>query len=103
MLINKKKVTFDLNKQRYTKYFSLHYLLKYGYFDFKYSSKDIKEDYILSNIVYKKVFNMDDLVSVFKEVQKQVSFKSRVDTTPMEISIYKNENERRNFKLPNLY
>ncbi|UQZ47980.1 hypothetical protein C2H92_15930 [Bacillus halotolerans] len=99
----KGKSMFDFNKLRYKKYFSLNYLLKYGYFDFKYSSKNINENYILSNLVYKKVFNMDELVRVFKEVKKQVVFNSKKDTIPIEFSIYKNENERRYFKLPNLY
>ncbi|MBR8645143.1 RNA-directed DNA polymerase [[Brevibacterium] frigoritolerans] len=46
---------------------------------------------------------MDSLTKVFKEIQHQVTFKSREDTIPIEFSIYKNDNERRNFKLPNLY
>ena len=57
----------------------------------------------LSNLVYKKVFNMDALEEVFEEIQNQVTFKSRKETSPIEFSIYKNENERRNFKLPNIY
>lgn len=103
MSLNRKKLKLILNKLRYKKYFSLSYLIKYGYFDFKYSSNDVKENYILSNLVYKKVFNMDGLGKVFEEIQKNVTFKSRKDTIPIEFSIYKNENERRNFKLPNLY
>lgn len=88
---------------RYGDYFDMNYLLKYGYFDFKYSANDYHEDYILSNLLYKKVFNMDILAKAFNEIRKEVKFTAKKETVPMEISIYKNENERRNLKFPNLY
>ncbi|MNK91886.1 reverse transcriptase [compost metagenome] len=84
------------------KFFSMDYLLKHGYFDFKYS-KQYEEDYILSNFVYKKIFNTEQLAKAFYEIEKKVNFKSFIDTTPIELSIYKNEIERRTYKLPNLY
>ncbi|MGP4063459.1 RNA-directed DNA polymerase [Oceanobacillus sp. M65] len=93
----------SINKIKYGEYFSLSYLLKYGYFDFIYNSRQYKEDYILSNLVFKKVFNTNDLEGNYKEIDKQVKFNSKKDTVPIELSIYKNENERRIFKLPNIY
>lgn len=91
------------NKINYRKYFSLSYLLKYGYFDFKFNSKQYKENYILSNIVFKKVFNTNDLVDNYKEIEKKVNFNSNKDTVPIELSIYKSEDERRIYKLANIY
>ncbi|WP_273852327.1 RNA-directed DNA polymerase [Guptibacillus spartinae] len=93
----------SIQKYELGKYFLLDYFLKYGYFDFKYASKDANENYMVSNLVYKKVMNTDGLAKEFREIKKKVSFKSREDTVPIEFSIYKNENERRNFKIPNLY
>lgn len=84
-------------------YFSMEYLLKYGYFDFKYNSYKFEEDYILSNIVFKKIFNTTELESVYLLIKKKVKFNSFKETVPLELSTYKNDNERRLLKLPNMY
>ncbi|WP_407391737.1 RNA-directed DNA polymerase [Carnobacterium jeotgali] len=84
-------------------YFSMKYLLKYGYFDFKYYSYKFEEDYILSNMVFKKVFNTKDLQRVYFLLKKKVKFDSFKETVPLELSTYKNDNERRLLKLPNMY
>ncbi|OXM82883.1 RNA-directed DNA polymerase [Paenibacillus rigui] len=87
---------------KYKTYFSLNYLLKYGYFDFKYSEQ-YEDEYILSNYVYKEIFNTDQLALAYSEIEKTINFKSYSDTVPIELSIYKNEAERRIYKLPNIY
>ncbi|WJX08198.1 RNA-directed DNA polymerase [Bacillus cereus] len=87
----------------YKRYFTMSYLIKYGYFDFKYAPQQVDEDYLLSNVVYKKVFNTDMLASNYNEIKKGVNFNSKPDTSPIELSIYKNEDERRIYKLPNFY
>lgn len=81
----------------------MDYLIKHGYFDFKYAPQQVDENYLLSNIVYKKVFNTDMLTSKYDEIKKVVKFNSKPDTIPIELSIYKNEDERRIYKLPNFY
>ncbi|ANC78261.1 hypothetical protein ABE65_016220 [Fictibacillus phosphorivorans] len=101
-VLNIEKLKKIINKNMYNKYFSLKYLIKYGYFDFKYSKGDKDENYILSNLLYKKVFNTDELLMFIEEIQNNIGFKGK-ETTPIEISIYKNEDERRHFKLPNIY
>ncbi|MFD2046454.1 RNA-directed DNA polymerase [Ornithinibacillus salinisoli] len=100
-----KKVSLKkiLNEYKFGRYFSMSYLIKYGYFDFKYNSKQHEEDYILSNIVFKKVFNTNELNDRYIEIEKLVNFKSKKETVPVELSIYKNEDERRIYKLPNIY
>jgi hypothetical protein len=81
----------------------MDYLLKYGFFDFKYDSKHYSEGYILSNMVFKKVFNTNELEEKYLSFKEKVKFKSGKDTVPIELSIYKSENERRVLKLPNIY
>ncbi len=88
---------------KFNKYFSMSYLIKYGYFDFKYNSKQHKEDYILSNIVFKKVFNTNELEEKYIEIKVDVKFDSKKETVPILLSTYKNEDERRIYKLPNIY
>ncbi|MEK0315052.1 RNA-directed DNA polymerase [Cohnella sp. 56] len=83
-------------------YFSMNYLLRYGYFDFKYSEQ-YEEDYIISKYVYKEIFNTDELSSAYYKIIDKVNFRTYVDTAPIELSIYKNEAERRTYKLPNIY
>ncbi|GIN91110.1 hypothetical protein J22TS1_21610 [Siminovitchia terrae] len=67
----------SINKMKFGKYFTMSYLIKYGYFDFKYNSKQYKEDYILSNMVFKKVFNTNDLEEKYMEIETDVKFNSR--------------------------
>ncbi|WP_414835025.1 RNA-directed DNA polymerase [Bacillus altitudinis] len=93
----------SLNLLNYGMYFSMEYLLKYGYFDFKYNPNLYSEDYILSNMVFKKVFNTNDIEEKYVSLKEKVNFNSRKETVPVEISIYKNEYERRILKLPNIY
>lgn len=81
----------------------MDYLLKYGYFDFKFVPQHVDENYLLSNIVYKMVFNTDMLARDFDEIKKVVKFNQNPDTEPIELSTYKNEDERRIYKLPNFY
>ncbi|ARJ73401.1 hypothetical protein B7941_02155 [Bacillus velezensis] len=92
-----------LNEFKFGMYFSMEYLLKYGYFDFKYKPRLYREDYILSNMVFKKVFNTNDLNELYLSLNDKVKFNSFKETVPVELSIYKNENERRVLKLPNIY
>jgi hypothetical protein len=91
------------NHIKYGMYFSMDYLIRFGYFDFKYFSNQVKEDYLLSNIVYKKIFNTNDLTENLGKIQKNISFSTNKETTSIEFSIHKNEDERRVFKLPNIY
>ncbi|MDX5868491.1 RNA-directed DNA polymerase [Bacillus cereus group sp. BfR-BA-01119] len=90
------------NYIKFNKYFSMSFLIKYGYFDFKYNLKQHKEDYMLSNMVFKKVFNTNELEDNYPEIIG-VKFKSKKETVPILLSIYKNEDERRVYKLPNIY
>jgi hypothetical protein len=92
-----------INRRKFGKYFSMSFLIRYGYFDFKYNSKQYMEDYILSNMVFKKVFNTNALEDKYTEIAKDVNFNSKKETVPIELSIYKNEDERRIYKLPNIY
>lgn len=91
------------NYIKFNKYFSMSYLIKYGYFDFKYNLKQQKEDYMLSNMVFKKVFNTNELEDKYVEMTMGVKFNSKKETVPILLSIYKNEDERRVYKLPNIY
>jgi len=43
----------------YNSYFSMGYLIAYGYFDFKYAHRQVNEDYLLSNLLYKNVFTTE--------------------------------------------
>ncbi|CAN7210286.1 RNA-directed DNA polymerase [Rossellomorea sp. LjRoot5] len=103
MPINRGSIKKYINNIKFGKYFSISYLIKYGYFDFKYNSKQYKEDYILSNMLFKKVFNTNGLEGKYIEIEKKVNFSSKKETVPIELSIYKNEDERRIYKLPNIY
>ncbi|PGB61580.1 RNA-directed DNA polymerase [Bacillus toyonensis] len=87
----------------YEKYFTMSYLIKYGYFNFKYASKKREEDYILSNIVYKEILYTSMIEQYYDEIKQSIKFNSKQETTPVELSIYKNEGERRTYKLPNFY
>ncbi|WP_215147700.1 RNA-directed DNA polymerase [Exiguobacterium sp. s91] len=89
----------------YQQYFSMDYLLKYGYFDFKYSSRKSNEEYILSNLVYKEIFNTEDISKIYLDLKSlhNIKFNSTKVTYPIELSIFKNDDERRKIKFPNIY
>ncbi|MGD7667702.1 RNA-directed DNA polymerase [Brevibacillus laterosporus] len=87
----------------YNSYFSMGYLIEYGYFDFKYAHRQVNEDYLLSNLLYKNVFTTEQLVACYEDLKESYKFFSTVDTIPVELSVYKNEDERRKYKLPNMY
>ncbi|GEM_PF-4905876 len=59
----------NVPKIRYQQYFSMDYLLKYGYFDFKYSSRKSNEEYLLSNLVYKEIFNTEDISKIYLDLK----------------------------------
>ncbi|WP_026831616.1 RNA-directed DNA polymerase [Exiguobacterium undae] len=98
-------LVISAKKIRYQKYFSMEYLLKYGYFDFKYSSSKINQEYLLSNLVYKKIFNTEGVSKIYVDLKLKygVNFNSRKVTYPVELSIFKNDDERRSIKFPNMY
>lgn len=95
----------NVPKIRYQQYFSMDYLLKYGYFDFKYSSRKSNEEYLLSNLVYKEIFNTEDISKIYLDLKSlhNVKFDSKKVTYPVELSIFKNDDERRKIKFPNIY
>lgn len=46
MTNSKTKLNRVVNKVKFGQYFSMSYLIRYGYFDFKFNQKQYKEDYI---------------------------------------------------------
>ncbi|UWD49689.1 RNA-directed DNA polymerase [Clostridioides difficile] len=92
-------------------YFSINYLLRWGYFDFKTISKKmtgINEEYSQSQIFHKKIFTCDHIHKKFsadleKLDSKPNDIKFDIDTIPIEFTIYKNIDSRRIYKMPNMY
>lgn len=85
------------------RYFSLEYLVEFGYFDFKPPLKSFSGEYILSQTFYKKIFNCNMLSKNLEKILKEVDFKFYEDTIPIEFTIYKNDDARRIYKMPNIY
>ena len=90
------------------KYFTLDYLIKYGYFDFKKSNNkmsiyDKELRYTSSNTIHKDIFNCNDLHSRLNKILDKVESNYKKETEPIVFSIYKNDEERRIFKSPNMY
>ena len=90
------------------KYFTLDYLIKYGYFDFKKSNNkmsiyDKELRYTSSNTIHKDIFNCNDLHSRLNKILDKVESNYKKETEPIVFSIYKNDEERRIFKYPNMY
>ena len=89
-------------------YFKLDYLIKYGYFDFKKSNNkmsiyDKELRYTSSNTIHKDIFNCNDLHSRLNKILDKVESNYKKETEPIVFSIYKNDEERRIFKYPNMY
>lgn len=91
------------------KYFTLDYLIKYGYFDFKKNKNktDICEmdlKYTSSSTIHKDIFNCNDLYNSMSKIIDKVDLKNnKKETEPIIFSAYKNIEERRIFKYPNIY
>lgn len=85
------------------RYFSISYLIKFGYFDFKHPLKRVEGEYLLYNTFYNKIFNCNCLSDNIIKVLGEVDLKSYKDTIPIEFSIYKNDQSRRLYKMPNIY
>lgn len=98
-------MAYTISSNSYDKYFELNYLLKHGYFDFKLknSIKYRHVGYMQSNLVFHKIFNTNDLTNIYSLIESKVGFNSNKETVPIRLSIYKNEEERRIYKLPNMY
>ena len=84
------------------KYFTLDYLIKYGYFDFKKSNNkmsiyDKELRYTSSNTIHKDIFNCNDLHSRLNKILDKVESNYKKETEPIVFSIYKNDEERRIF------
>ncbi|MDF2558139.1 MAG: hypothetical protein K0R71_1967 [Bacillales bacterium] len=95
-----RRITFD--ELFYSEYFSMAYHTKYGYFDFK-PKGNYEYDYVVSNLVYRGIFNTEGIMNNFEELKPYLIDKQNRDTSPMELSTFKNEDERRILKLPNMY
>lgn len=90
------------------KYFTLDYLIKYGYFDFKKAKNktDICEMDLkyTSTSIHKDIFNCNDLYNSISKIIDKVELKNNnKETEPIIFSVYKNDEERRIFKYPNIY
>lgn len=87
------------------RYFSLDYLVRMGYFDFKPSkgSGNSKNNYFMSNTFYKKVFNCNSVSNKINDILYDVKFNAFIDTIPIEFTIYKSDESRRIYKMPNMY
>ena len=85
------------------RYFSMSYLIRFGYFDFKHPVKKVEGEYLLYNTFYNKIFNCNCLGDNISKVLDEVDLKSYKDTIPIEFSIYKNDQSRRLYKMPNMY
>ena len=90
------------------KYFTLDYLLKYGYFDFKKNNnktsiytRELK--YTSSSTIHKDIFNCNDLYNNLSKILDKVELNYKKETEPIIFSIYKNDEERRIYKYPNMY
>lgn len=90
------------------KYFTLEYLIRYGYFDFKKSKNktfiDNKElEYTSSSTIHKDIFNCNDLCNNLNNILDEFKFDTNKETEPIIFSTYKNDEERRIYKYPNMY
>lgn len=89
-------------------YFSSDYLLKFGYFDFKPSLSKLTHEYLLSQTFHRKIFTCDSLHKKFKVLSSEIDLKFDelkfdIDTIPIEFTLFKNEDCRRIYKMPNMY
>lgn len=91
------------------RYFTLDYLVRFGYFDFKPSPTREEESYLignaymLDNTFYSKIFNCDKLFDKLSCVMNKSNFNSHEETIPIEFTIYKTDETRRIYKMPNIY
>lgn len=89
-------------------YFTLDYLVRFGYFDFKptHTREDvfiIENTYFLDNTFYRKTFNCEKLFEKLSFIISKSNFNVYEDTIPIEFTIYKTDETRRIYKMPNLY
>ncbi|MBC1457016.1 RNA-directed DNA polymerase [Listeria newyorkensis] len=94
---------------QYRKYFTLENLVRYGYFEIKSKSNNLNQDdpYSQSSVIFQEVFDMEMLSQQSREIielcpSMHIGGKSS-PTVPIELSIYKNDEERRMYKMPNIY
>lgn len=87
-------------------YFSLGYLVKFGYFDFKPKSRSLPDNvgisYLTASTFHYKVFNCNDLFDNLESILK-LQFNIYEDTIPIEFTVYKTDESRRIYKMPNIY
>lgn len=90
-------------------YFSIKYLLRFGYFDFKPSKTNTKNDeYAIFQTFHNKIFTCDSMSLEFSEDLNKLdaNFSDTsldIDTIPIEFTIDKNNDARRIYKMPNMY
>lgn len=89
-------------------YFTLDYLVRFGYFDFKptHTREDVflvENTYFLDNTFYRKTFNCEKLFENLSFIISKSNFNVYEDTIPIEFTIYKTDETRRIYKMPNLY
>lgn len=93
-------------------YFSIEYLVSYGYFDFKptkvKNNTEILEnnkyiDYVTNTNFYRELFNCQGLYENLENIISNINFDSKRDTMPIEFTIYKSDDSRRLCKMPNMY
>lgn len=85
------------------RYFTKSYLIRFGYFDFKHPVKAVEGEYLLYNTFYNKIFNCNCLSDNINKILSEIDLKYYNDTIPIEFSIYKNDESRRLYKMPNMY
>lgn len=91
------------------KYLTLNYLIKYGYFDIKNTKSksilfhDDNEKYQSSTTIYKGIFNCNELHKSLPSIMKEFNDNFYEETEPIQFSVYKNDEERRIYKYPNIY
>ncbi|MCC0762749.1 RNA-directed DNA polymerase [Clostridioides sp. ES-S-0006-03] len=90
------------------KYFTLDYLLRYGYFDFKKNNNKTsiyarELNYTSSSTIHKDIFNCNDLYKNLGKILYKFESGYKRETEPIIFSIYKNDEERRIYKYPNMY
>ncbi|MCC0680799.1 RNA-directed DNA polymerase [Clostridioides sp. ES-S-0005-03] len=90
------------------KYFTLDYLLRYGYFDFKKNNNKTsiyarELNYTSSSTIHKDIFNCNDLYKNLGKILDKFESGYKRETEPIIFSIYKNDEERRIYKYPNMY
>ena len=93
----------------FEKYFEMEYLIGYGYFDLK-NSKSTKvgvyeedPEYASSTTIHKDIFNCNILHIKLPAVLKSIDYNYKKETEPIIFSVYKNDEERRIYKYPNMY